>query len=50
MSELVEAVRLMIIKASQEEKSEDALRVSQAALNAANAIDRIASYCEAKSE
>lgn len=38
MSELKTAVEDMIAKAAKAEKSEDALRFSQAALNAANAM------------
>lgn len=38
MTELKKQVEVMINKAAAAEKSEDALRFSQAALNAANAI------------
>jgi hypothetical protein len=38
MEELVEAVEAMIQKAAKAEKSDDALKFSQAACNAANAM------------
>ena len=38
MDELVKAVEVMIQKAAQAEKSDDALKFSQAACNAANAM------------
>lgn len=38
MSEVKKQVESMIAKAAQAEKSEDAMRFSQAALNAANAL------------
>lgn len=38
MSELATLIESMVTKAAKSEKSEDALRFSQAALNAANAM------------
>lgn len=38
MDDLVEAVEKMILKAARAEKSDDALKFSQAACNAANAM------------
>lgn len=37
-SKIVRAVEAMVLKAEKSEKSEDALRFSQAACNAANAL------------
>ncbi len=38
MDELKKAVKILILKASSAEKSDDALKFSQAACNAANAM------------